>query len=64
MTPQNFSAQENHSKSLCYLCKKCIEINELVRYYGGPFLMHTACIEKIGEPHESYEKPGGGGANG
>ncbi len=53
MTPIEFVAR--HEGEPCYLCEKPIMKNDEVRYYGGPFIMHSACIENLLESHGDKE---------
>lgn len=57
MTPVQFVAR--HDGEPCYLCEKPIKPDQDVRYYGGPYIMHSACVEKLLDPHgiNKEEKP-------
>lgn len=47
----HFPARETQVGEKCYFCGEPIRLDEDVRYYGGPFLMHAACLNKQVEPH-------------
>lgn len=42
-----FLAPETLEGEECYLCVIRIHFNDLVKFYGGPFLTHQSCVEKI-----------------
>lgn len=46
MTREEFVSRDLLGEQ-CYLCEKPIKKDQPVRYYGGPFIMHSACIDKI-----------------
>lgn len=43
----SFLATKNHSGEICHLCKKAIQVGENVKFYGGPFLIHVACLDRV-----------------
>lgn len=47
MTPGDFVARQTHVGDICYLCEKPIKEGDAVRYYGGDFIMHSSCIDKL-----------------
>lgn len=51
--PEDFLAGAYQSGGICYLCEKPIKPDQLIRYHGGPYLMHSACVTKIIEDHHS-----------
>lgn len=62
ISPDNFRAG-SHSGGLCYLCEKVIKAEEDVRYYGGPYVMHARCIDRIIEEHNVQGSPKPKGEN-
>ena len=40
-------ATASHVGEGCYLCDEKIQQGQEVRYYSGPFLMHSSCIRKL-----------------
>ncbi len=43
---QAFLASKAYVSEPCYLCGMIIGEHSQVQYYGGPFIMHSACIDK------------------
>lgn len=56
MTHIEFLAGTNYSGLPCFLCDNLIEAEDMVRYYGGPFVMHASCIDKLIDPHGEEKK--------
>lgn len=47
----DFIAKDNHAGGICFLCEKKIQEGDDIRYYGGPYIMHSACVDKLIDPH-------------
>lgn len=54
MTPHGLVAKNSHMGEPCYLCDKRIKKGDDVQYYGGPFVMHSACITRIIDEHSGH----------
>lgn len=50
MNPSEFVAGTAHTGVPCYFCPDPIEVGQKVRYYGGPYIMHSACVQKAIDP--------------
>jgi len=44
---ETFDAGQKHVGEICFLCEEKIKAEELVRYYGGPYIMHAKCVDKL-----------------
>jgi hypothetical protein len=44
---KSFLAKKPWVGTECYVCSQKIQEKDSVRFYGGPFLIHETCIEKI-----------------
>lgn len=49
MGKDNFLA--THTGDICFLCENPIELRQEVRYYGGPYIIHAACLDQLIEDH-------------
>ncbi len=54
----SFTAGIHYAGESCFLCRQLIRAEEKVRYYGGPFLMHTVCVQKILDSRKKEESNG------
>ncbi len=54
MSPTEFAARREGEP--CFLCEKPIMKHQDVRYYGGPFIMHSACIDNLIDPQGINKK--------
>lgn len=43
----SFTASLAYVGEKCYICDKWIKLGEDLRYYGGPYIMHDACIKQL-----------------
>lgn len=43
----DFKAGKIHAGEICHQCDVPIKEDDDVRYYGGPYVMHSACIDKL-----------------
>lgn len=39
-----FIASKAYVGDHCYLCPEPIKYEDSIRYYGGPFIIHSACL--------------------
>ena len=44
---QHFLARKLYVGEPCYLCDNFISEEDNVQYYGGPFVMHSSCINGL-----------------
>lgn len=55
MTSDDFAAKVMHEGDPCYLCESLIKKDQDIRYYGGPFVMHSSCVDKLLDHHGANE---------
>lgn len=55
MIIDDFAASIAHVGDICFLCGKEIKIDQPLRFYGGPYIMHGFCVDKLIDPHGAHE---------
>lgn len=40
-----FLATRANLNDQCRLCRQLIQLNDRIRYYGGPFIVHEDCLQ-------------------
>lgn len=40
-----FLATQANINDVCRICRQVVKLNERIRYYGGPFIVHEDCLQ-------------------
>ncbi len=59
MTMEDFKARTDHLGEICFLCDQAIRPDQAIRYYGGPYLMHSACVQALMDERRTKENTDG-----